>query len=530
MKTLKKRNVISFAIFIFLSQSLVAIAKPAVDEAYLGTGRFIIRTNSDYRYLTIKEQVPVAGSIVFLWSYAYSPSQQLWRFISKGGDFYKIKSESGLFLTQKRVLVPSMDPETDEDSQLWKLVRLPDGFYTIMSKTNKYLVVTDARRREGALISFANTISNTDAQKWHLIKWSDDGRRMTTFIPATNAFKFANTFEGVDASYRYGGLCGGMVYSSMDYYRARKTIPTQNYIPANRTPLQSFIYGRQNDAAMVNQLDKWTELRMNPFGWRDAEFFEWGLRGNNGGRLEELRQLIDGTNPAPLGLYEGGTTNFSGKKSGDHQVLGVGYAVGRYRGDLGDFKQDLKIFVYDPNYPETMMTMVVDVSRKCFFYVEAPHTWRTYFVDKKYSPKTPPDIMALAANEPDGSIRHIYATFRTGGDDLRGGNDNVHLAVNYRDGSSQTFNNVNGLARWVDNYEETVPLTLNRAVRTTDIINFTLTTTFGGGIGGDNWNLDKFYVTNGGNIRIVCANCEPSARMPLFRFTGDQKTFTIPVR
>lgn len=501
------------------------------DELYMSQGSFILRINKDYRYLTVNPNAALeVGSITNLWQYINDPAKQTWQFIVKDGGFYKIKSASGFFLTQKRVLVPSLDPETNEDSQLWQITELPDGFYTIMSKTNKYIVASDTRNRDGAIVSFANAVTGADNQKWQLIKWTNDGRRTTTFDPSTMGFHFANTFAGIDASYRYGGLCGGMVYSAMDYYRTRKTLPSQTYKPANRTPLQSFIFGRQNDAAIGNQLDKWTELRVNPFGWRDAEFFEWGLQGYGGGRWEELKQLIDAGNPAPLGLYEGGTTDYNGRKSGDHQVLAVAYAAGRYKGDKGAHIQDMKIIIYNPNFPNWIMTLAPDISRKCFFEVEAGETWRTYFVDKKYSPKIPPDINSLAANEPDGSIRHLYATFKTGSDDLRGGSDNVHLTINYNDGSSQTFQNVNGLARWVDNYEETVPLTLDRAISRSMIQSIRLTTTFGGGIGGDNWNLDSFCLTNGGDITIVCVNQQNEDPKPLFRFTGDQKIFTIPVR
>ncbi len=502
------------------------------DQLFLTQGSFLIRTNKDYRYLSVNanDPSPRAGSLVNIWAYRNSAAYQEWQFVLQDNGFYRIKSGSGLFLTQKRALVPTLDPELNEDSQLWSITELADGFYTIKSKTNKFLVNADTRLRDGALAGFANSVTGADKQKWQLIKVSGDRRKMTSFIPQTMGFHFYNGFYGIDASFRYGGLCGGMVYSALDYYYAHMTIPAQDYIPANRTPLQSYIYGRQNDAAMVNQLDKWTELRMNPFGWRDNEFYEWGLQGYNGGRVEELKKLIDDGYPAPLGLYEGGTTNFAGKKSGDHQVLAVGYDVGRYKGDKGKYKQEMKIYIYDPNFPNEMLTLVPDISRSCFFSVEHGQTWRTYFVDKKYSPKRPPVPAAFNANEPEGSIRHIYVTFRTGGDDLRGGNDNVYLTVNYRDGSKQTFNNVNGSSRWVDNYDETVPLVLNRPVRKSDIISFTIETTFGGGIGGDNWNLDYFIVTNGGNITFVCDNCDDSKPKPICRFTGDRKTYTIDVR
>lgn len=516
--------------FLLILPLLTLANEPTRDDAaWLTRGSFLIRTVNDYRYMASKDPSPIAGSVIFAYSYLNHPAREQWRFILKPGGWFKIKSESGFFLTQKRVLAPTLDPEAEEDAQLWAIQDSGDGYYTIKSKTGKYITMTKQPRKEGGLVAFANEITNKETEKWHLIKWSEDERKMTPFIPTTHGFKFANTFRGVDASYRYGGLCGGMVYSSMDYFKRGMAIPSQTYKPANRTPLQSFIYGRQNDAAMVNQLDKWTELRVNPFGWRDSEFFEWGLQGSNGGRIQELRGLIDANNPAPLGMYEGGTTNFKGEKSGDHQILAVGYSMGRYRGDMGLHKQDMKIFVYDPNYPGWQLTLVPDPGRKCYFYVEKGETWRTYFVDRKYSPKTPPALSDLAANEPEGSIRHIYATFKTGGDDLRGGNDNLSITVNYRDGTKQEFPNVNGGARWVDNNDEAIVMVLNRPVRKSDILSFTLTTSFGGGVGGDNWNLDWVDITNGGNLRFVCANCGEGKRYPFVRFTGEKRTETIRV-
>lgn len=533
MKSLQKTSILLFAVISFIPVLAFDDAGKKHNgntaDAFLETGTFVIRTNRDYRYITIKDGSLTPGNIARIEGYINNFQFQGWKFVPAAGGYYRIKSPSGVCLSQKRVITLTVEPEANEDSQLWRVQENADGFYTLITKTGKYLTYNMPNLRNKQAIAFANTADNSVKQQWHLIKMTDDGRVMTSFNPAEHGFKFANTFQGVDASYRYGGLCGGMVYASMDYFRARKPIPPQTYKPANRTPLQSYIYGRQNDAAMVNQLDKWMELQINPFGWRDNEFYEWGLKGTGGGRIEELRGLLDARNPAPLGFYEGGVKDYSGNNYGDHQILAVGYSMGRYRGDLGKNKQDFKILVYDPNHPGWTLTMVPDVSRACYFYVENGTARRTYFVDRKYSPKTPPDISTFAANEPDGSIRNIYLTFKTGGDDLRGGNDNVHVTVNYRDGSSQTFNNVNGGARWVDNYDEAVHLVLNRPVRKSDIISFTLTTTFGGGFNGDNWNLDWFHAGNGGNIEIVCANCHKEATFPLVRFTGDRKTFTIPV-
>lgn len=521
---------ILFLFFFFLAEGIAAKEFSNPPDPYLETGEFLIRTNRDYRYITIKDGSTNPGNVAHIEGYINNLQFQGWKFVPAGGGFYRIKSGSGVCLSQKRLIGLTIEPEANEDSQLWTVRENADGFYTLITKTGKFLTFNAPRLRNKQVIGFANAADQSVKQQWHLIKMTMDGRKSTPFVPAVNGFRFANTFEGVDASYRYGGLCGGMVYTAMDYFRASKPVPPQLFRPANRTPLQSYIFGRQNDAAMVNQLDKWMELRVNPFGWRDNEFFEWGLKGTGGGRIEELRGLIDANNPAPLGVYEGGIKDYEGYQYGDHQVLAVGYAMGRYRGDMGAHKQDFKVFIYDPNYPGGTVTMVPDISRACYFYIENGTARRTYFVDRKYSPKSPPDIASLAANEPDGSIRNIYLNFHTGGDDLRGGNDNVNVTVNYRDGSRQVFNNVNGGARWVDNYTETVHLVLNRAVRRSDITSFTLSTTFGGGIGGDNWNLDWIQVTNGGNIEITCGNCGEGVSFPFMRFTGDRKSIDVPVR
>lgn len=546
MKKLFFRSTMLLGLFVLLLAGVAGAQKPKVlitktmpinatiaspDELYFSKGTFLIRTSSDYRYLTIKDGTPRIQSLVSMWSYLNRANRQTWKLIPKPGGYYKIQSESGFFLSQKRLIAPTVEAESAEDSQLWQIKETGDGYYSLISKTNKYLGVTDRRKRNEGMAGFSGSFQNNPEFKWQLIKWTDDGRKMTPFTPESNGFNFDNTFQGVDASYRYGGLCGGMVYTSLDYYHSKKAIPLQRYRPANRTPLQSYIFGRQNNSSLESNLDRWIEMRADALGTRNSEFFEWGLRGYNGGRLEELQREINDNKPAPLGLYSGMTTSLNGYKTGDHQVLAIGYALGRYTGNMQGHPGDMKIFLYNPNNNNKTMTLVPDMMNKCFFEVESGNCWRTYFVDSKYSVKyNPPDVSALNANEPDGRIRHIYVAFQTGADDLRGGNDNVQLTVNYKDGSKQHFNNINGGARWVDNYEETVPLVLNREVSKTDITSFTITTTFGGGFDGDNWNLDKFYVTNGGDVTIVCANCERDAPKPMVRFTGSTKTYTVFVK
>lgn len=185
------------------------------------------------------------------------------------------------------------------------------------------------------------------------VRGASAAERRTRFDPQVDGFNFVNTFNNdfVGAlDIRTGGLCGGMVYSTLDYYHDRaRALPRQDYRPANRTPLQSYIYNRQVDSLVPNAT-KWAELGMNPNGSRDAEFFRWGMTSE----LANLRAMIDRGDPAPLGVQgvDGGNK---------HQILAIGYKTGAR-------PEDLEIYVYDPNYRNAAVTMKPDPAGRFFYY------------------------------------------------------------------------------------------------------------------------------------------------------------------
>ncbi len=359
--------------------------------------------------------------------------------------------------------------------------------------------------------------------------------RMTRFDPVRDGFKFVNTFDNDvvrELDIRTGGLCGGMVYSALDYYNAGMPIPPQDYKPAVNAPLHDYLYDRQV-ASLRENLDKWTELGFNPLGARNAEFFRWGLQGSNGGRLQELRARIDRGTPVPLGLW-----HYDGKPGGDHQVLAIGYDLGRYRGDLGQYQEDLRIFVYDPNHPGTTMTLVPDTARGGYRYLEhRDKMWLTYFVDAKYRARRPTVEAEAAPASAANRVTALLVHIGTGGDDLRGGNDNVDVILTYANGRTQTWRNVNGGRRWLDRYAQDISLALERPVALEQLKSITLKTRFGGGIGGDNWNVDALHVDAVmGNTR---RNILYQDGTPLVRFTGqvheyaamlDVPRLQVPVR
>jgi hypothetical protein len=111
--------------------------------------------------------------------------------------------------------------------------------------------------------------------------------------------------------------------------------------------------------------------------------------------------------------------------------------------------------------------------------------------------------------------------FVTGGDDLRGGNDNVNVLLLLQSGAPLRFDNVNGRNRWPDNSSQTVRRPLPDTVRFEDIRGVRLETNFGGGLEGDNWDLNRLVVST--RIGGVTQQLIDERGAPLFRFTGDQR-------
>jgi hypothetical protein len=399
-----------------------------------------------------------------------------------------------------------------------------------------------SRPRTGLLSSAqsgrtANTIAATAGQKndkalpaadraaSHLpVTALNPGFHLTNFKPAIHGFRFVNSFVNdvvPSMDVRTGGLCGGMSYSALDYYFAHAPVPQQTYRPANRTTLQSYLYNREVQS-LASNLDKWAEVGFNPGGSRNGEFFNWGLQGTNGGRLEELRSFIDQGTPAVIDLQGDGGT-------GNHQVVAFGYSMGRYQGDLKNFEDDLKIVVYDSNYPMKTRTLIPDVPNQLYRYAEGgPERWRTYFVDKNYHAQTPPSLPNPVYPN-DGTVRELILSFHTGSDDMRGGNDNIDLAVDLLDGSRQLYPNVNLSARWLPNYIENARVILSTPVRPDQIHDLVLTDTFGGGMGGDNWDMNSVSVGVLVNGKISVATT-----FGFHRFSADSdgpkaRTLTIPL-
>ena len=121
-----------------------------------------------------------------------------------------------------------------------------------------------------------------------------------------------------------------------------------------------------------------------------------------------------------------------------------------------------------------------------------------------------PDVACPAADQ----VRQLEFLFHTGNDDLRGGNDNLNITI-FADGLTQGKPNVNQSQRWADGSTREVTVALDRPVTIQQIHKIVLETTFKGGSGGDNWNMDSVQV-----VAVVNGVNHTIATQGFYRFTG----------
>ncbi|MEO8450610.1 MAG: fibronectin type III domain-containing protein, partial [Gemmatimonadota bacterium] len=344
--------------------------------------------------------------------------------------------------------------------------------------------------------------------------------KRTTFDPMMHGFRFINTFKnsfiGPPIGMVTSGLCGGMSYAVLDYFNTGRQIPIQDYRPANNTTIQQYLYGRQVTSLMQN-LDKWGETSVNPFGSRTTEFFNWGINE----RLRELMSFIDRGVPVPLGLKGTGAG-----LDHDHQVLAVGYDLGRYKLDLGNFKTDVKIYIFDPNYPTKTLTFVPNPAGFEYYEVEHPaNRWRTYFVDGRYASMTPPNVVTQVYPN-DGLAHELLFEFDTGADDMRGGADHVDVTIKLTNNTSQYYPNISQNGIWLANYLETAQVVLSQPIPTAMIKTIEITTNATGGLNGDNWDMKSVQVYAVGSAP---AQALLNSRAGPYRFTGARVPLVVTV-
>lgn len=185
------------------------------------------------------------------------------------------------------------------------------------------------------------------------------GRQTTGFVPTQHGFHFSNRFPPVpditipipfgkvelgDAS---KGLCGGMVFTALDHYLAKRSIPAGKTPPTSGALFDTIVGRLLNSFNLPLGILSYIVLmqpdypdgetrsarRFAPHGraWRTIRV-EWPI----------IKQMLDSGTPCPLGLVRVKTRSLS-KLGENHQVLATGYEV------CDDI---LTLFIYDPNHPD----------------------------------------------------------------------------------------------------------------------------------------------------------------------------------
>ncbi|MGD9981497.1 MAG: hypothetical protein AB7H66_07755 [Hyphomonadaceae bacterium] len=142
---------------------------------------------------------------------------------------------------------------------------------------------------------------------------------------------------------------------------------------------------------------------------------------------------------------------------------------------------------------------------------------------------TPLRIQLTPTPAAEATASSLFVRIRTGGDDLRGGNDNVFASIQVGDRWLPEVMLNRSAGRWADNTTNDATLTLPRGTTVASIRNIRLRTTFGGGIGGDNWNMDSIRVEWRGAGGAGGLLAERSGG-PFKRFTGDDRELILPLR
>ena len=198
--------------------------------------------------------------------------------------------------------------------------------------------------------------------------------RSTAFIPRRDGYHFSNTnirwdFNGASGT----ALCGGMAYSSLDFFHARMTIPGDTTPPAPGTILNEYIQSRQIDA----------------HGFAIPRLFAGLLRDHSALFLTGVRMSesfgavvgqIDRNQSVPILLVAVDKP----LSTNSHWVVAIGYEMDEAPPDYGGRKCG-RVKVYDSNHPDVDCFLTPDPQLNRFAHSRGG-TYRTYIPNPNYRP------------------------------------------------------------------------------------------------------------------------------------------------
>jgi hypothetical protein len=193
------------------------------------------------------------------------------------------------------------------------------------------------------------------------------------------------------------GLCGGMAFAALDYYRSWRLPPRgadEADLPDKTTPvgadLRNYLWRRMMDTlttatmdgAAVSTLTWMAVLHLIPGGWPFYGGPTW-LRDKSYEHWRRLKSHIDSGRPWPIGLIGTTTVPFY-----NHQVLACGY-------EESDDEHGT-IYTYDMNGPGKEQTITLDFTGGMLQVVESePHYDRgplRGFFCEDYGFSDPPEL------------------------------------------------------------------------------------------------------------------------------------------
>lgn len=137
---------------------------------------------------------------------------------------------------------------------------------------------------------------------------------------------------------------------------------------------------------------------------------------------------------------------------------------------------------------------------------------------------------AVNTNVPSQNAK-LDITIGTGGDDLRGGNDNADIVLTFKSHPGKVYVRNIFNKRNLPNFSERkriMDIVNSTTIDINDIKEVELHHTGGGGMGADNWDIDKVKISiiKDGQTKVLVDRVDT----PIHRFTGDTriKRFVVP--
>jgi hypothetical protein len=137
------------------------------------------------------------------------------------------------------------------------------------------------------------------------------------------------------------GLCGGMCFSALDYYHARISPPHYGNTDVIPWPYFLFFWQRQLDSLRNPVIPKL-------FQWMLSNDITLAQKSNRWS-IPQVKERLNSGEPTVLVLIR---VKGISDPTNNHQVLAIGY-------EFEPANKDLKIQLYDPNFPgeQTELTM-----------------------------------------------------------------------------------------------------------------------------------------------------------------------------